>query len=307
MTSSMPRPSASTSSRSRSRSAGGSASTSSRRAVNGVRSRWARSAAASRSAVSSSPMRPASRLTAAPTSRTSRGPAGVARADRSPVESRCAVAARSLTGRVRERASRSATRSASTSRVRPSPASTSQVRVTPARSCAVGTNTSTTAVPSLRRTGCTRRVPSRPSTTEADAGGAPSARAPVAPSHCPSVQRTATLPPALLAAATFAATSACWSSPTEGMSACSCTCAVSSARAAATRATRDAAGRRKASSTTEVVAATSRVICRLTARARPVARPLPRTVCSSRGSAALSPSLRRSQERWTSTVLSAPP
>ena len=35
--------------------------------------------------------------------------------------------------------------------------------------------------------------------------------------------------------------------------------------------------------------------------------PTPRTVCSSRGSAALSPSLRRSQDRWTSTVLSAPP
>ena len=35
--------------------------------------------------------------------------------------------------------------------------------------------------------------------------------------------------------------------------------------------------------------------------------PTPRTVCSSRGSAALSPSLRRSHDRWTSTVLSAPP
>jgi hypothetical protein len=35
--------------------------------------------------------------------------------------------------------------------------------------------------------------------------------------------------------------------------------------------------------------------------------PTPRTVCSSRGSAPLSPSLRRSQDRWTSTVLSEPP
>ena len=35
--------------------------------------------------------------------------------------------------------------------------------------------------------------------------------------------------------------------------------------------------------------------------------PTPRTVWSSRGSAALSPSLRRSHDRWTSTVLSAPP
>ena len=35
--------------------------------------------------------------------------------------------------------------------------------------------------------------------------------------------------------------------------------------------------------------------------------PTPRTVCSSRGSAALSPSLRRSHDRWTSTVLSEPP
>ena len=73
----MPRPSASTSSMSRSLSAGGSDSTSRRSAVRGVRSRWARSAAPSRSAASSSPIRPASWLTAAPTSRTSVGPAGV--------------------------------------------------------------------------------------------------------------------------------------------------------------------------------------------------------------------------------------
>ena len=126
-----------------------------------MRSRCARSAAVSRSASSSSPIRPASRLTAVATSRTSDGPAGVARAARSPLPSRCAVSARSVTGRVSERASRSATPSASRSSTRPSPPSTSQVRVTPARNCSAGTNTSMNAVPpSARRTGWTRRVPS---------------------------------------------------------------------------------------------------------------------------------------------------
>ena len=73
-------------------------------------------------------------------------------------------------------------------------------------------------------------------------------------------------------------------------------------------ATSDAAGSRKASSTIEVVAATSSVIWRSheLGLGQP-RRPTPRTVCSSRGSAAVSPSLRRSHDRWTSTVLSDPP
>ena len=52
-----------------------------------------------------SSIRPTRRLTAVATSRTSGGPAGVARAVRSPLPSRCAVAARSVTSRVPSAAS----------------------------------------------------------------------------------------------------------------------------------------------------------------------------------------------------------
>ena len=77
--------SASTSAASRSRSAGSrTESTSMRSAVSGVRSRWDRSAAVSRSRASSASIRSASRLRPVPTARTSGGPPGRARASRSP-------------------------------------------------------------------------------------------------------------------------------------------------------------------------------------------------------------------------------
>ena len=158
ITSSTPRLSASTSASSRSRSRRpGSASASSRSAVSGVRSRCARSAAASRSAVeqladpAGQPVDRRRRPRAPPAGR----PARPGRSGR-----RCpagaAVAASSVTGRVSERASRSATSSASTQqhqrRARPAPARSGS---RPRAAASAGTKTSITAVPSARRTGCT--------------------------------------------------------------------------------------------------------------------------------------------------------
>ena len=80
-----------------------SPSASSRSAVTGVRSRWDRSAAASRSCCSRSLIRSASPLSASAIRRTSAGSAGVARADRSPLRSESAVPATDSSGRTSPR------------------------------------------------------------------------------------------------------------------------------------------------------------------------------------------------------------
>ena len=276
--------SASTASSSRSRSGAGRASTSSRSAVSGVRSRWARSAAPSRSAASSSPIRPASRLTAAPTSRTSGGPAGCTRAARSPVPSRWAVAASSVTGRVSERASRSATSSARSSRTTPRPPSTSQVRVTPARSTSAGTNTSIDRRPvrpvdRLQQEGAGVRPRPRPAPVgTVDVGVLRIAEpGPVGPADARCAARSAV--PIRLAA-----TSSRSPRPTVGVRNCTCAWAASSARASATRETSDGGGqqegqqhhrRRRGHQQGDLAPHDSGSASRT---------PTPRTVCSSRGS-----------------------
>ena len=134
-------------------------SVSRRRAVTGVRSRWPRSATCSRSAATSSWIRSASAFSARPSSAVSGGPPGTARALESPSRSRCATSATSVTGTLVRRPRRKATSTESATRPSPSATIVAQAPHTPARSSVVGTEASTTSRPRAVTTGTTASRP----------------------------------------------------------------------------------------------------------------------------------------------------
>ena len=141
------------------------ASASRRSAVSGVRSRWDRSATRSRSAARSSSMRSASRLSARAASASSGVGPGSARASPCPAASARAVPDSSVASRVTERARRSAiTTAASHQRDgdrRPAPARPCAPRRRAARSGTAPRTTDRGAVPVTNRACTARATPSR--------------------------------------------------------------------------------------------------------------------------------------------------
>ena len=242
-----------------------------------------------------------------PTSRTSGGPAG----SPGPTDRRWPAGAprhaRSVIGRVIERANRSAKSSTRTRRTRPSTASTSQVRVTPDRAAARSARTP-------RSPRCRRCVaPAAPA--DADVGPAPRPR--MAGARRPRGLRS---PPV----------------PRRSSAGRRCDRRTSRRRRSSTTSAPAGPGRPRdqrlaldLGRVQRVAAAATRADQGRPGSGTPAARrgrrgdqqgdlapslvglgqptPTPRTVCRYAARRRVSPSLRRSQDRWTSTVLSAPP
>ena len=297
-----------------------------------MRSRCDRSATSSRSASSSSPTRSPRRLKASATCFTSGGPSGLIRTDRSPSPKRPAASARASTGRTMVRASRSATKTAEATSVRPSAASTPQAAATPRRRIELGTSTRTTAVLSASSTTGTRtsmppgagaekarplRARARLSASRGSAAGsAPLVPTPAGsdgpPTSVPSARKITRrpLPPGTVDRTAASRAFVSWVRARTGASDWASSSDADRARSRARVRTRTARGMRKASATMIVVVAARATSRRLTAQPCSGATsftPTPRTVCRYLGSAAVSPSFRRSHDRWTSTVRSAPP
>ncbi len=263
-------------------------SASSRSAVTGVRSRWDRSPTAARSASSSSMIRSASRFRVSASSTVSRGPAGLARASRSPSCSRWATTARSVTGVLSRRPIRSATPSASAVSSRPSSPMLAHARPTPACRLADETEVRTTAaMPWGPSTGTYTTPPGPDRSRKASPAWAlrtpgSSARSGAGePSTVPSASSTEVR--------AVERASLCWTrrarvseprSPETSSATARASCSPADiARSSATVRTSRHSGITKARTTADVVAATSQVIRRLTAPGprwgRPGAGPRP--------------------------------
>ncbi len=140
----------------------------SRSTVSGVRSRWDRSAANSRSFARSWTTWSAIELNATAASRSSFGPSSGTRAPSFPSPSSCAPSTRRRAGRTIRTPSRSATATEPTISATPTPASTAQAVASPSVTSESGTYTSTTAIsPELSATGWSRVDP--PGTSEVEA------------------------------------------------------------------------------------------------------------------------------------------